>query len=442
MSRRGLGPDFGRLFTANLASSLGDGIARTAAPLLAVPLTGDALLVSGIAALQMLPWLLFAIPAGIIIDGVDRRRALAISNTLRALLAVALVVFSATGTLSIWSLYAVIFLYGIGETIYDGAIRAVVPSILPKGDLPRANGRIEAGEMVVQNFLSGPFTSLLFAVSVLIPLGVNAGAFALAAGLALMLPLAASGRQFAAASTEPREPWYRQLADGFRFIFASRMLVGLLVFSTIGGISTSAATAAYVLYLVDLLGLPEALFGVFLLSGAVGGIIGSLVAPALKARFGTGVAMASANLVAALAFVLMGVFPSIAMAAAGYAVSSLAILVWNVLVMSLRQSIIPGRLLGRVHGSWRTILWGSMPIGSIIGGLLGRADLALPFIVGGGVSALAAVVGFRFISRLPDPEDVDNGDEPVGGRDDEGPPEPPGPDPDEDAGPTDPTVQQ
>jgi MFS family permease len=186
-----------------------------------------------------------------------------------------------------------------------------------------------------------------------------------------------------------------------------------------------------VLYLVDLLGLPEALFGVFLLSGAVGGIIGSLLAPWLKARLGTGRTMAIANVVAALAFVLMGIWPSIAMAAAGYAVSSLAILVWNVLVMSLRQSIIPGRLLGRVHGSWRTILWGTMPIGSVLGGLIGRVDLALPFIVGGGVSVLAGVVGFRFISRLPDPEDVDNGDHPVGAADAM-----------DDAGPTEPTVQQ
>lgn len=435
MSRTGLGAAFGRLFTANLASSLGDGIARTAAPLLAVQLTDDPLLVSGIAALAMLPWLLFAIPAGIIVDGVDRRRALAVANTLRALLAVALLVLSVTGTLTIWALYAVIFLYGIGETVYDGAVRAVVPSLIGKADLPRANGRIEAGEMIVQNFFSGPFTSVLFAVSVVIPLGTNAAAFALAAGLALVLPTAASGRQFAFVAGTQRTAWYRQLADGFRFIFGNRMLTGLLALSTIVGISTSAATASYVLYLVDLLGLPEALFGVFLLSGAVGGILGSMVATWFKARLGAGRTMALANVGASLAFVAMGIWPSIAMAAVGYAVSSFAILIWNVLVMSLRQSVIPGRLLGRVHGSWRTILWGTMPIGSIIGGLIGRIDLALPFTIGGGVAALAGIVGFRFLSRLPDPEDVDNGDPPAVSDQreaDAGPTEP---------GPTEPTVQ-
>ena len=89
-------------------------------------------------------WLLFAIPAGLIVDGVDRRLALAISNTLRTLLAALLFVLALTGSLSIWTLYLVIFLYGIGETIYDGAIRAVVPSLVPKAQLPTANGRIEA----------------------------------------------------------------------------------------------------------------------------------------------------------------------------------------------------------------------------------------------------------------------------------------------------------
>jgi hypothetical protein len=87
-----------------------------------------------------------------------------------------------------------------------------------------------------------------------------------------------------------------------------------------------------------------------------------------------------------------------------------AVLVWNVHVMSLRQSVIPSRLLGRVHGSWRTVLWGTMPLGSVIGGALGRIDLSVPFIVGGGLATIAALVFFRFLRGLPNPEDVDNGD--------------------------------
>lgn len=428
-----LGADFRNLFTANLGSSLGDGIARTAAPLLAVQLTSDPLLVAGVAALQMVPWLLFAIPAGLIIDAVDRRHALALANTLRALLAVGLLVLAATGTLTIWWLYLVIFLFGIGETVYDGAIRAVVPSIVPKALLPRANGRIEGAETIVQNFLAGPLTSVLFAVTVLIPLGANAAAYALAAVLAFALPAVASGRQFAVAKPAKtgefaeRVPWYRALAEGFRFIFGSRMLVTLLFLSTFVGLCFSAATAPFVLFLVERLGLPEALFGAFLLTGAFGALIGSFIAAPIARRWGSGRTMAVANLVSVVPLMFAGLFPSLWVTGAVYFVTSIGVLVWNVHVMSLRQSIIPGRLLGRVHGSWRTVLWGSMPLGAVIGGLIGRVDLALPFIVGGGAATVAGIVFFRFLSRLPNPEDVDNGDHPP---------------PATDAGPTDPTVRE
>lgn len=410
VSRKGLGGAFSNLFTANLASSLGDGIARTAAPLLAARLTHDPVLIAGVAALALLPWLLFAIPSGILIDRIDRRRALALANTVRTVLAVALAVLAGTGTLTIWWLYLVIFVYGTFETLYDGAIRAVVPSIVGRADLARANSRIEAGELVVQNLLSGPFTSALFAISVLIPLGTNALVFAVAVVLAFLLPKAASGRQFAAPHDEPTVAWYRQFVDGFRFIIANRMLRTLWFFSTFVGICVSAATASFVLYLLGPLGLPEALYGVFLLTGAAGGMLGAAFASRLGSWLGAGLAMAIATLLDAFALLFAGVVPVLWAVGLGLFVSTFAVTVWNILVMSLRQSIIPGRLLGRVHGTWRTLLWGSMPVGSIIGGLIGRVDLALPFTIGGAASALAAVVFFRFLMSLPNPENVDNGD--------------------------------
>lgn len=408
----GLGPAFANIFTANLASSLGDGIARTAFPLLAARLTHDPLLISGIAALALLPWLFFAIPAGILIDRIDRRKALALAQAVRTILGVLLFVLVLTNSLTIWWIYIVVFVYGAFETVYDGAIRAVVPSIVDKANLPRGNSRIEGGELVVQNFVAGPVTSFLFGVSVLIPLGVNGLVFAFAGALALLLPKVASGKQFTTkADGEPHVAWYRQFVDGFRFIMANRMLRTLWFFSTFGGIMTSAATASFVLFILDDLHVPESLFGVFLLSGAVGGIVGAILANRLKKLWGAGLSMAVMNLVAALSFVFIGLVPVLWAGALGFALSSLGITVWNILVMSLRQSVIPGRLLGRVHGTWRTLLWGAMPIGSLLGGLIGRVNLELPFIIGGGLEALAAIIFFRFLMTLPNPEDVDNGDE-------------------------------
>lgn len=424
---RPLGPAFGNIFTANLASSLGDGIVRIAMPLLAARLTSDPLLISIVAALALLPWLFFAIPAGILVDRIDRRRALALAQAVRVVLAVTVIVLVQTGTLTIWWLYIVVFVYGAFETVYDGAIRAVVPSIVPKADLPRANSRIEAGELVVQNFLAGPLTSLLFAVAVIIPLGINGLVFALAGALALALPKAASGRQFAQASDEPRVAWYRQFLDGFRFIVSSRMLVTLWLFSTFIGLASSAATASWVLFVLDRLDVPEGLFGVFMLSGAVGGIVGAMLTGRLKAWWGSGLTMAVMTVLSGIALLIPGFVPAVWAGALGFALSSAAVTTWNILIMSFRQSFVPGRLLGRVHGTWRTLLWGAMPVGSLIGGLLGRIDLTVPLIAGGVVIVVAGAIFFRFLMTLPNPEDIDNGDAALLGTE-------PGP------GPTDPNL--
>ena len=422
-ARRGLGRSFTNVFTANISSSLADGIARVAAPLLAARLTDDPLLIAGIAAVAMLPWLFFAIPSGVLLDRIDRRHAMAIANGSRTLLAALLLSLFATGTLTIWWLYVVIFAYGALETLYDGAIRAVVPAIVRRPDLPRANSRIEAGELVVQNFLAVPLTSALFAVAVVIPLGIGALSYAVAGVLAFFLPAAAAGAHRAHRTRlhhtdEPDEPgelaalapvrttFARQLTDGFRFIMSHPMLRPLWFLSILIALFFAAAIATDVLFVLERLDVPEQWFGVFMLSGAVGGIVGAVVVSPLKVRFGAGPVMAAANFVGPVALVVMGFFPTVPVAVVCFAVSFGSTSVWNVLVMSLRQAAIPGHLLGRVHGTWRTLLWGTMPLGSLLGGLLARIDLTTPLLVAGGLTVVVAAVGYRFLHGLPNPEDV------------------------------------
>ena len=404
---------FQNLFVSNLATNLGDGVIRTAAPLLAITLTRDPLLISLLPALTLLPWLFFAIPSGILVDRIDRRVALRVANGVRVALAIFLVVLFATHSLTIWSLFLVAFVDGACETIYDGAIRAMMPSIVTKPQLPAANSRIEAGELVFQQFLAAPLTSLLFGIAVLIPLGANIGFYTLAVILALLLPRQASGIQFTGVGDGVRPKWYRQFVDGYRFIMANRMFRTLWFFTTFTGLTFSAATATLVLFLVRQAGLPPSLYGTFLLTGAAGGILGSLSAGWIKRRLGAGTAMAIANVVACVSLVFIGVVPTIWAAAVGFFLSSFAVLIWNVLIMTLRQSITPGALLGRVHGTWRTLLWGTMPVGSIAGGLLARINLALPFELAGGAGVVASLIFFRFLRGLPNAEDVDNGDAPV-----------------------------
>ena len=403
----GLGAPFANLFVANLLSSLGDGIARVAVPLLAVQLTDDPLLISAISALALLPWLFFAIPAGILIDRIDRRRALALAQAVRTTLGIGLVVLVATGNLTIWWLYVVIFVYGAFETVYDGAIRAVVPSVVERRDLHRANSRIEAGEIVTQNFVAAPVTSWLFALAAVIPLGLNVAAFAIAGGLALALPRVAAGAHRTAPSTEPTVPFRRQFADGYRFIIGNPMLRKLWLLSSFTGIWHSAMLATWVLFVLQRLGVPEEWYGAFLVSGAVGGLLATAVVSPLKRILGAGRAMAAGAIASSVVFLVAGLAPVTWVAVLAFALGSAGVTIWNILMMSLRQAVIPSRLLGRVHGTWRTVLWGTMPLGSLIGGLLARVDLSTPLVVGGVITTVSYLVYYRFLVSLPDPADLE-----------------------------------
>ncbi|MFE7506208.1 MFS transporter [Promicromonospora sp. NPDC057488] len=424
-----LGGAFTKVVAANLSSSLGDGIARVAAPLLAAQLTDDPLLVSLVAVAALLPWLLFAIPAGVLVDRIDRRLALGLAGGVRALVAGGLLALHLTGALTIWWLLLVVLLYGVLETVYDGAIRAVVPSLVGRGDLPRANSRIEATEIVVQQFLSQPLTSWLLAISAAWALGLNTAAYAVAGGLALTLPAVASGvaarRRAAAPADQPaqgdpaasdEEPgrgapaaagWRAELVAGFRFIWASAMLRPLWIVSVLIGICHAAITSTLVLFILDRLDVPEAWYGTFMLAGALGALTAAATTSRLKARFGTGPVMAVANAVGLGAWFLAGAFPLVWVGAVAIFVSFGCTTTWNVLVMSLRQAAVPNHLLGRVHGTWRTALWGAMPIGSLAGGLLARTGYSTPLLVGAAAGLMVAVAGHRYIATLPDPETLD-----------------------------------
>jgi MFS family permease len=442
-----LGGAFTRVVAANLSSSLGDGITRVAAPLLAVQLTNDPLLVSLVAVAALLPWLLFAIPAGVLVDRIDRRLALGLAGGVRALVAAGLLALHLTGALTIWWLLLVVFLYGVLETVYDGAIRAVVPSLVGRGDLPRANSRIEATEIVVQQFLSQPLTSWLLAFSAVWALGLNTAAYAVAGGLALTLPAVASGmagRRFgrttagrgaergrdaapgsgaepAAAPDAPEAPggaqaagaasmvtgWRTELVAGFRFIWDSAMLRPLWMVSVLIGVCHAAITSTLVLFILERLDVPEAWYGTFLLAGATGSLTAAAITNRLKTRFGTGPVMAAANAVSLGAWFLAGAFPLAWVGAVAIFVSFGCTTAWNVLVMSLRQAAVPNELLGRVHGTWRTALWGAMPLGSLIGGLLARGGYSTPLIVGATAGLMVSAVGHRYIVSLPDPEKLD-----------------------------------
>jgi MFS family permease len=385
-----ISPAFRRLFAASATSNLADGIGRTALPLLAAAHTRSPLLISGLVTFAFLPWLLFALPSGALVDRVDRRHAMASANAVRALSAATLAVFVLTHSLGIAVLYAVAFALGVAETVYDSAVRAILPQVVDGAQLDRANSALTVEETLGQTFLGAPVGSLIFAAAAAAPFLLNAGGF----GLAAVLVLGLRGT-FRPTRSGARTSMRHDMRDGVRWLASHRLLRGLTLVSAATALVQSMTTGVLVLYVLEVLRLPPGDFGWFMVASGVGALLGGVVTPRFADRFGRAVALTAGAVISAVPVLLMG-FTHNGVAAAGLAaVSSSGVMVWNVLTMSLRQALIPAELFGRVQGAYRTLVYGAIPIGSILGGLVARAfGLSTVFVVVGiGQLVLAGVLG-------------------------------------------------
>jgi MFS family permease len=156
-----LGLPFWQLWSASTLSNLADGLVKVALPLVAVTLTDSPGLVAGLTLAVTLPWLLFALPAGVLADRVDRRIAMVTANVVRgaavAVLAVAVLLGLESSAAAIWALYAVALLLGTAETVYDTSAQSILPQVVPRDRLPRANGRLIAAELTANEFVGPPW---------------------------------------------------------------------------------------------------------------------------------------------------------------------------------------------------------------------------------------------------------------------------------------------
>ncbi|WP_449063793.1 MFS transporter, partial [Planomonospora algeriensis] len=420
---RGLGRRFWILFSSSTVSNLSDGVGKVALPLLAVTLTQDPVLVAALSSLTILPWLMFAIVSGALVDRVDRRRAMIAAQLVRTVIVGLLAAAVLAGQAALWMLYAAAFTLGAVETLYDNAAHSMTPSVVRRDQLEKANGRMEAASVVADGFLGAPLASALFVAAAALPFLANSLGFLLAGAVLLLLPGRyragrtperenahadepqggrADGPEGAQADepvdgradgrTEGRPPNLRaEMAEGLRWFWNHRLIRGLTVVAGLSGAVFQAIMAVMVLFVTDVLELPAAAFGWFVLASAAGGVVGGLVVPALVRRWSRAVVMGVALTVPGACFVLIGAFPSPAALAAAMTLGGGALLVWNVLVMSVRQALVPPHLFGRVLGAIRTVLWGLMPLGALGGGLLGRAY---------GLQTLAVVCGCLLLALM------------------------------------------
>ncbi|MBK5287758.1 MAG: MFS transporter [Acidimicrobiia bacterium] len=388
MARRSLGGNFARLWTAGTISNLGDGVILGALPLLARSLSRSPTTVALVTAAGSLPWLLFSLISGVIADRTDRRRAMAVVDAFR-FAAMGLLGFALIADLeSIPLLVIVSFSLGIGETVFDNASQAILPSVVTEDQLETANSRLEGSQIVANQFVGPPLGAWLFTAAIAAPFLIDAASFAAAAALALTLRGSFRPERTAAPTPTVRS----DIREGLRWLFAHRLLRSLAIALGVMNLLGMAAMTMLVLYAKDVLHLTNVEFGLLLTAEAAGAVLGASVAPRLARRVGNGTAMTLAIALAGASMLVPGLWSQPTAVAASLALGGFGGLVWNVLTVSLRQQLVPDELLGRVNSAYRLLGWGTMPVGAIAGGLIADAyGLRAPFLVSGTMALLLAV---------------------------------------------------
>ncbi|MGW6282124.1 MFS transporter [Kribbella sp. NPDC055071] len=277
----GLGADFRKIWPASIISNLGDGAMLAAGPLLVASITSEPVAVGAAAFVQQLPWLLFALFSGALVDRLDRRLMIVVADLFRAIVLAALGVAVLLGTSPLWAVYLSLFLLGTAETLADNASGALLVNAVPKEHLGQANARLFASGTVLQQLGGPPLGALLFAVGNGVPLVFDAVTFAAAAALIARVAVRP------ALPDSPGTALWTEVHAGVHWLWHHVGVRTLALSILVMNITLCAAFATWVLFARERLGLSDTQFGLLVSAGAVGGVFGMPVYHLLEPRVGS-----------------------------------------------------------------------------------------------------------------------------------------------------------
>ncbi len=400
-----------RFIIASGLTNFADGVALVVWAWIATLLTRDPVLVALMPFALRLPWFLFALPAGIVTDRIDRRRLILSMDTVRAAaFATAAVIIWASTPLSppvdvgtampilFAALLGCAFVVGTAEVFRDNAAQTMLPAIVPNDQLERANGRLWSVELVGNALLGPALGAFLIASVIWLPFAINAAVLVMAA----MMIFGLRGR-FIAKRTAMNN-WRKELKQGLVFLRDAPLLRLLAIITGVWNLLHQMAVIALVLHVQENLGLGARGYGLILAAGAVGGIIGGFTANRVVSKMKPGPAAQWMTLASPLAFAIIPLAPNGVVLALVLATFEFTGLIWNTVSVSYRQRAVPDELLGRVNSVYRLLAWGMMPVGLLLSGLIVSGAeavmnrdlaLAMPFVTAAAGTALLTAVAWK-----------------------------------------------
>jgi len=389
-------PDYMKIWSAATISMMGTQVSQMAIPFIAAVVLGvSPFQLSLLGTFEMLPFILFTLPAGAWLDRVRRRPVLIAGDFGRAIALLSIPAAYSLGILTIWQLYAVGFVTGILTVLFDVADQSYLPVLLDADDLVDGNAKLQIPASAAQIVGPGIGGVLIGLVAAPFAVVVDAISFFTSGGLISLIRTPEAKPQRKLAADGSHTSLRQEISEGLRYVLGNpylRMIAGSTGTSNLG---SSLAFSIFPIFVYIELGLAPGLVGMAFGLGGIGVLLGAILAAPLSRRFGVGPVIVSSMFVSGLAAFMFVFLPSDPLVAGAVLSSAMFLntftaVVYNVNQVSFRQAITPLDMQGRMNATMRFIVWGTMPIGLIAGGILASClPLRTTILIGGIVASTA-----------------------------------------------------
>ena len=402
--------DFRNFWAAQTISQFGSQVDDLALGLVAViVLDATAFEVAVYGTLNFLPFILFTLPAGVWVDRLPRKPILVIGDLGRFAVLLTIPVAYALDALTLWQLYAVAFLTGVFTVFFDVAYQSYLPSLVERKDIGEGNSKLEITRSTAQ--LAGPGLGGALVEILTAPYAVLVDAFSFLASGTLLLRIRKREEPLPAAPSETKPSLRAELKEGLKFVLGNPNLRAQAGCTATANFFFNVTFAIYLVYLVRELELSPGVIGLLFGVGSVGSLLAALTTTRISSRFGIGPTTIAVSLLYLPAMLLIALAPAgfpLPFLVLGGILLGFVIVVYNITQVTYRQAICPPRLQGRMNSVMRFIVWGTIPIGTLLGGALGSTiglrETLVVGAVGSGSSFLWILLSpQRHLREMPEP---------------------------------------
>jgi len=368
-------PDFLKLWTGQSISELGSQVSQLAIPwLAAVELHASPLAFSLLGVLGFLPFILFALPAGVWVDRLRRRQILIVGDSARAVLLALIPILWAAGLLQIWHLLLLEFVIGIFTVFFDVAYQSYLPALIEREHLIDGNSKLQLTVSIAQ--IGGPTLSGTLIAAITAPYAIVVDSVSFAISSVFMIGMKHRENLPRQDAAEPRPHMWPQVKEGLAWVVGNRNLRAIAGCTGTSNFCSGLMFSIVILYMVRVLHLSSIQAGAVFAVGSAGSIAGALLANRLGKKFGVGSAIVFMAVIfsfGGLAYPLAPESFPLPVLMAGQLLFGFSAVAYNILQVSYRQAITPERLQGRMNAAMRWIVWGTIPLGTLAGGALAQA---------------------------------------------------------------------